>query len=220
MTAVPRSPLKLLWWTTLVVALAVFGYVAYFVGGSPDRDVLYEYEVAIGSALIYAVMLGLVLAIAGRERELLALRPPRSWWRAVGLALVVLVAVFVVVAVLESVLQGGEEQGLTPTGWRPEKAGAYAANFVVLAGFVPIVEELLYRGLGYSLLAGFGQWPAILIVGVAFAADHGLVRAFPALFVFGCALAWLRSRTDSVYPCIAIHAIFNGAALIAAVASG
>ena len=203
-----------------MLVLAVFGYAAYFLGGSPDRDVLYQYEVAIGTTIIYTIMLGLVLAIAGRERELLALRRPRSWGRTLGLALVVLVAVFVLTGLLEAVLNGGEEQGLTPTGWRPEAAGAYVANFVVLAGFVPVVEELTYRGLGYSLLAGYGQWPAILIVGAVFAADHGLVRAFPALFVFGCGLAWLRAKTDTVYPCIAIHAAFNAAALIFAVISG
>ena len=40
------------------------------------------------------------------------------------------------------------------------------------------------------------------------------------MFVFGCGLAWLRAKTDTVYPCIAIHATFNAAALIFAVISG
>ena len=57
-----------------------------------------------------------------------------------GLAAGVFVCVFLVIAALESVLHGGEEQGLTPDGWQPEHAGAYIACFVVLAGFGPIVE--------------------------------------------------------------------------------
>ena len=32
--------------------------------------------------------------------------------------------------------------------------------------------------------------------------------------LFGCALAWLRSETDSVFPGMAVHAVFNASALI------
>jgi membrane protease YdiL (CAAX protease family) len=172
----------------------------------------------VAAALVYAVLLVVVLAIAGHRRDLLALRRPRSWGGALGLSLLVLIVIFVSVTAIEQVLEGGREQGLTPTGWQPEHAGAYVANFVVVALFAPIVEELMFRGLGYSLLVErFGRWTAIVLVGVTFALDHGLLRAFPALFLFGCALAWLRSRTDSIYPCIALHMAFNGIALIAAV---
>ena len=37
--------------------------------------------------------------------------------------------------------------------------------------------------------------------------------------VIGCALAWLRARTESVYPGIAVHALCNGLTLAAAVAT-
>jgi membrane protease YdiL (CAAX protease family) len=37
------------------------------------------------------------------------------------------------------------------------------------------------------------------------------------LTIFGAILAWLRLRTDSVYPTMMLHALFNGIALIAAV---
>jgi membrane protease YdiL (CAAX protease family) len=208
---------KLYVWTSIVLALAVLQYAARFAEGSPDSDVLYQYETAIGSAFIYLVLLGIVLLIAGRRRDLLALRHPRSWSAALGLSLLLLVGIFIAVAALEQVLEGGKEQGLTPSGWQPEHAGAYAANFVVIAGLAPFVEELMYRGLGYSLLERFGRWAAIVLVGIAFAIDHGLLQAFPALFVFGCALAWLRLRTDSVYPGVILHSAFNGIALVAAV---
>jgi membrane protease YdiL (CAAX protease family) len=114
-------------------------------------------------------------------------------------------------------LHGGREQGLTPTAWEPSHAGAYIANAVVVAGLAPIVEELTYRGLGYSLLERYGRSVAIVTVGLCFALDHGLVQAFPELAIFGCALAWLRMRTTSVYPGMLLHATFNGIALAAAV---
>ena len=113
---------------------------------------------------------------AGRHRELLALRAPRSWSGAVGWSIAVIVAVFVVEAVLEPFLNAGEEQGLTPDTWEPDRAGAYAANAVVIAVIAPIVEELMFRGAGYSLLARFGQVVAIVAVGVLFGLVHGLDR--------------------------------------------
>ena len=53
-----------------------------------------------------------------------------------------------------------------------------------------------------------------------FGAAHGLLIALPVLTIFGIAVGWLRGRTDSVYPGMALHATFNGIALIAAVSTG
>jgi membrane protease YdiL (CAAX protease family) len=89
---------------------------------------------------------------------------------------------------------------------------------VVIAGVAPFAEELLFRGLGYSLLERFGVPSAILTIGISFALYHGLVQALPELAIFGCALAWLRSRTQSVFPGMILHATFNSISLLAAVA--
>ena len=69
-----------------------------------------------------------------------------------------MVALIVVIQLLETVLNAGEEQGLVPDEWDSSKAGAYALSFVAVAVIAPIVEELTYRGLGYSLLEPFGRW--------------------------------------------------------------
>jgi membrane protease YdiL (CAAX protease family) len=201
-----------------VAALATIQYVGRISSGQPNRNVLYEYSTAIGSAVVYTVLLFVVLAIAGYSRDLLAWRRPRSWPRAIGLAAVLLVGVYVAVALLDPVLHGGREQGLTPTRWQPSHAGAYLANVLVVAGFAPVVEELTYRGLGYSLLERYGRWLEIVLVGLCFALDHGLVQAFPELAIFGSGLAWLRMKTGSIFPGMALHAAFNGIALAVAVA--
>jgi membrane protease YdiL (CAAX protease family) len=212
--------LRLVWWSTLVGVLIALEYASRFSAGTPDRDVLYRYSTAAAAAAAYAILLVLALAIAGFRRDLLALHRPRSWGRALLLMGAVLVLIWISVAILDQFLHGGREQGLTPTGWEPGHAGAYAANFVVIALFAPVVEELIFRGLGFSLLVPFGVWPAIVGVGVAFALAHGLLQAFPELAVFGCALAWLRWRTASVYPGMIVHGLFNGVALIVAVTVG
>jgi membrane protease YdiL (CAAX protease family) len=209
--------MKLFWWSTLVLAMAAVQYLGRFTEGTPDRDVLYRYSTAVGALVLYGIIFLCVLAIAGANRELLAYRGPRSWPVALGLSLLLLVGVYVMLALIDPFLNGGREQGLTPTGWQPEHAGAYAANFVVVAGVAAFVEESLFRGLGYSLLEQYGRWVAIVVVGLAFALDHGLVNAFIELALFGCALAWLRAKTDSVFPGMLVHATFNAIALVAAV---
>ena len=83
---------------------------------------------------------------------------------------------------------------------------------------MPFVEELTFRGLGYSLLEPFGRVvrrssPSGILFGLA----HGLAPALPVIVVFGCALAWLRMKTDSVFPGMFVHGTFNAIALVAAV---
>ena len=120
-------------------------------------------------------------------------------------------------AALDPLLHPDKEQGLAPHGWEPRHAAAFAANFVVVALLAPVVEELTFRGLGYTLLERFGRWAAIVLVGIAFGLAHGLVDALPALVVFGMCLAYLRSRTGSVYPGMILHAAYNSLVLLFAV---
>ena len=214
------NPRKLTWWWILVGVLALLAYSSRASGGRPPKDALYQWGTAVSAAVVYAVVLGLVLLIARGEhmRELLALRLPRSWGAAMGWALVIFVLVLVVGAALDPFLDAGEEQGLTPSGWDSGRAAAFAANAVVVAGIAPVVEELTYRGVGYSLLRPYGVASAIIGVGIAFGLAHGLVEALLILSLFGMGLAFLRERTDSVYPPILLHAAFNGFALAVSVA--
>ena len=207
-------------WLAFVGALIALAYDARAAAGKPSSDILYHYSTAAAAAVQYAVMLGIVVGIAGGSRRLLALRPPASWGRALGLGLAVFVGIYAVERVVDPFLHPGREQGLTPHGWQPAHAGAYAANFVVVAIVGPIVEEITYRGLGATLLARFGAVFSILGTGVLFGLSHGLVDALPVLAAFGWGLAWLRFRTGSAYPGMVVHGCFNALALIAAVTIG
>jgi membrane protease YdiL (CAAX protease family) len=210
---------RLVAWFALTGALSLLNYVSRATSGKPPKDIVYHYSLAVGGLIQYGLILGLILLIAGPgyRREVLALRRPTSWGRAVGHMVVVLVGIYVLSYALSPFLHQGREQGLTPSGWEPSRAGAFAASFVVLAVVGPVVEELQFRGLGYSLLAGYGSTVAIVIVGLTFGLAHGLIEGLPVLVAFGVGLAWLRSRTDSVYPCIALHIAFNSIALVVSV---
>jgi membrane protease YdiL (CAAX protease family) len=217
LTEVPRS--RLLGWTTLVVVLAALSYAANIAGGDPPEDVLYEWTTAVGGLIQYAIILAVVLLLSrGIAPATLGLRRPDSWARAVGWIVAALAAIWVIGAILNVFLKAGEEQGLVPDGWDSSRAAPFVANFVVVAGVAPFVEELTYRGLGFAAVRdAHGAIAAVVLTALAFGLAHGLVVALPVLAIFGAILAWLRLRTNSVYPTMLLHALFNGIALIAAV---
>lgn len=197
---------------TLVTAIA---YTSRFTEGKPDRDALYKWTTAIGELVLFAIIIGVTLAIAGSQRQLLALRRPFSWKRAAAVAVPVFILVFLAITAMDQALHGSDEQGLVPKHWESGHAGAFAANFVVVALVAPFAEELLFRGLGVSLLyPRLGKWATIIAIGVAFGLYHGLVEALPELALFGSALAWLRLRTGSVFPGMLAHAAFNAVGLL------
>ena len=213
----PRS--RLIGWLVFVIAFAALGYGSRFLDGDTPDDLAYRYSSSVAAVVQYAFMLGILLLIARGlpKRELFALRRPASWPRALGLTAAALVAIWIVGAALSPFLDATDEQGLVPNGWDSSRAGAFIAFFVSVTVLAPIVEELTYRGLGFTLLAPYGQWTAIVLTGILFGAAHGLLIALPVLVAFGMAVAWVRARTGSVYPGMLLHGTFNGVALLVSV---
>ncbi len=193
----------------------------YTGGGTvASGDLLDRWSTAVGGVVQYAIILAIVLFIArGLAPAVLGLRPPDSWRAAAGWILASIVAIWVIGAILSPFLEAGEEQGLVPDDWDPDRAAAFAANFVVVALLAPVVEELTSRGLGFAAVQQFfGAGAAVVVTALAFGLAHGLVIALPVLTIFGLILGWLRLRTKSLYPPIILHAVFNGVALLASVA--
>jgi membrane protease YdiL (CAAX protease family) len=208
---------RLALWFALIAFFIVVQYASR-AEGTPETDPLYQWSFAVGSIIQEAIFLLIVLAIAGFSVDRLGLRLPKRKWRAFGLV----VGSFFVVQIFEfiyiAIAHPGNEQGLTPDKWQPNHAAAYIANGVVVCTLVPFVEELTFRGLGFYVLRPYGKWVAILGTGVLFGLSHGLLLSLPIIIIFGCVLAWLRERTDSVYPGMLLHGTFNLVALVAAVA--
>jgi membrane protease YdiL (CAAX protease family) len=214
-----RLQRKLIGWWALVGALSVLGFAAQASEDEPVKDVLYRYETAVFGALFYLLILAVVLVLASGldPREVFALRSPTSWGVAGGLALTLLISLLLVAWLLEPVLGAGEEQGFDPTGWDADRAPAFVLNAVVTAGLGPLVEELLFRGIGFYLFAQFGELAAVLVTASAFALVHGIAVGLPIFFIIGAGLGLIRSRTRSLYPAFLLHAAFNGVALIGGV---
>ena len=210
---------RVLAWGILVGLLALASYAARLSDAETPSDVLYLWSTFAGALIQYGIMLVLILAIArGFRSPLLALDRPAPIARAVKLGAVALGVIIGTAGLLGQVLDAGSEQGLVPDAWDSSRAAPFLANALVVVLVAPFVEELLYRGLGMSLLFPFvGPLFSIVITGLAFGLAHGLVLGLPVLTIFGITLGWLRWKTGSVYPGMVVHGIFNGAALLAAV---
>ena len=215
-----QQPGRLVAWGALVGLLAAASYAARLSGSDPADVVLYLWSTFAGALIQYGIMLVLILAIAhGFDRRLLAFEMPGRPWRALGRAIIALVVIVASAAALSPFLDAGDEQGLVPDAWDSSRAVPFLANALVVVVVAPFVEELLYRGLGMSLLLPFvGPLLSIAVTGVAFGLAHGLVLGLPVLSIFGITLGWLRWKTGSVHPGMVVHGIFNAAALVAAIA--
>jgi len=216
--AAARSDGRLIAWLTIVLLLAA----ANFYGNateSPPKNAVFQWSTVANQGTFIVILLAVMLAIAGLTdtRGMFALYRPRSWPRAIGLGAALIVAVYVILYAESPLLDPGKDQGLTPSGWDAGHAPQFIANFLLIACFVPIVEELTFRGLGFTLLVRYGEWPAIVAVGLLFALVHGIPAALPAFTFFGAGLAYIRSRTASVIPGMLVHGTFNALALIASV---
>jgi membrane protease YdiL (CAAX protease family) len=224
-----RRPGRLAAWLGFVLALTALNYAGRIATDDEEttNDIAYEWVSSIGVVVQFGIMLGILLLIAKGlpKRELFALRRPRSWKRALGLAVLALVAIYLGSLVYTGFLSllgdfdPTEEQGLVPDEWDSSRAAPFVAFFLAVTILAPIVEELTYRGLGFSLFAPFGVVLAVVCTGVLFGLTHGLLIGLPVLAFFGIVVGWLRARTDSVYPGMLLHATFNGVALLVSVAA-
>jgi len=217
---------RLVAWLTFVLALTALNYAGRFAGeGAVDDDIAYQWVSSIGVVIQFAIMLGILLLIARglSKREVFALRRPASWKRALGLTVLSLAAIYAAAAAYTGLLSllgdydPSEEQGLVPDGWDSSRAAPFIAFFLAVTLLAPAVEELTYRGMGIWVLRPYGTVLAIVSTGLLFGLAHGLLIGLPILAFFGLVVGWLRIKTESIYPPIALHAVFNGVALFAAI---
>jgi membrane protease YdiL (CAAX protease family) len=219
---VPATDLLVVGGVALVAT--VLAGAAHSVLISGDDDFIYS-PGAMAIVIVTYVAMGAAAVWAARRtgdaRRALGLVAPRSWPRAIGLALGTVLAALVASALLEPIFHGAEAQDVVPEDGRPPGllpilGVVLAYGAVAVAG--PLVEELIFRGL---LTAGlrrrFGAARTALLTALVFAVAHFIPRVMPAVFLLGLALAFVYERIGSSVPGVLIHCLYNGIALTAAV---
>jgi membrane protease YdiL (CAAX protease family) len=101
-------------------------------------------------------------------------------------------------------------------------SGAQGAGLRVLAVLVvgviaPVCEEILFRGVVFRILwKRIGRAAAVVLSAILFAAAHLDFSHVIQLAAVGMVLAWIVSRSGSLYPGMILHALINTASLVSA----
>ena len=217
-SATPSSDYKavpFIGWSLLAVLFIAVSFLSREISTEDTRNIFYDYGFAVTTIVWYAALVGLTFALAipyPRTPRALGLNPFR--WRWVGIAIGFIIGVLILSVLLEPLLHGGREQGLSPDEWQPEHARAFLLNGVLVSTVVPFAEELFFRGLGVRALQFFGGMSAVVITGLVFGFSHGVLGALPPLVLFGIALGWVRLRSGSVWPGVLAHGFFNAVGIL------
>jgi membrane protease YdiL (CAAX protease family) len=202
-------------WSLLAVLFIAGSFLSREISTEDTKNIFYDYDFAVTTIVWYAALVGLTFALAipySRTPRALGLNPFR--WRWVGIAFGFIIGVLILSVLLEPLLHGGREQGLSPDEWQPEHARAFLLNGVLVSTVVPFAEELFFRGLGVRALQFFGGMSAVVITGLVFGFSHGVLGALPPLVLFGIALGWVRLRSGSVWPGVLAHGFFNAVGIL------
>lgn len=164
-----------------------------------------------------AVFLAVFLAVLWNGRRLslrtLGLGPlPNGWLKRGTLwglgAIPPAIAVNAVTFVLFGVEQTNPQvEMLAPAG--PSLWG-FLLVLPLVSVLVPFVEELAFRGVLYGWLRRhLTSGLTMALSAVVFSIAHGIPQLIPALLLVGLLLARLREMENSLWPCIAMHGVFN-----------
>jgi membrane protease YdiL (CAAX protease family) len=164
----------------------------------------------IGSAILFA---RIVAPPRPAQFGLRAAPLKRSVGYVVGGYLVFVVASFLWLAIIGE--PDAKDSITEDLGAQDSTVALIGVTFVVTV-CAPLAEEFFFRGYFFGALRSNGFWPAALLTGLAF----GLVHVFgsPIAFIvplalLGVALCFIRERTGSLYPGIALHCINNSVAM-------
>ena len=201
-----------------LVALVVVVVVYVILAGEPDLGVGL---VVIGS--ISGVIMLLAASMAGPLRHgaslrTLGLRPPATGGRVqLLLPIAALVASLVFTAAYTGVVSLAGWDALKPPDVPKEIAldgPAVLVTFALVVLWVPLTEEVFFRGFVFAGLAGsLGSVKAGLASALLFALLHGSLGVLIPIFVTGLALAWVYHRTGSIWSSFGAHSLQNLLAL-------
>lgn len=195
---------------------------------APALDIAAGVAVFIFAALLEAIFLIAPLVIINSRR--LPHAPFRERMRWLGFRATPLVPALLVIVIATAIGLGGSllySQAITIFHWHIQtnsdtllqegKAAPFTTvGLLASAALVaPFCEEIFFRGLVFvGLLKRMPLWPAALISAIVFGIAHVDLGSLAPLIIIGLALAWVRWRTDSIWPGIIVHAINNTVAAI------
>ena len=142
---------------------------------------------------------------------------PTALKRAVLAVILGGVAFYVFAGAWISALKISDKEKLLDQLGANENAVSLVAVCLLTCVIAPICEEFFFRGFFFTALRSrLGPWLAATITGVVFGAIHGAsapIGYLVPLAFFGFVLCVIYWKTQSLYPCIALHALNNAIAV-------
>jgi membrane protease YdiL (CAAX protease family) len=152
---------------------------------------------------------------------------PRGFARGALCLLAVLPLVMAVLAVIEYIGRMTQGQGYQIPEHEKLKELSQWPAFTVRALVIftavvvaPVQEEMLFRGVFQTFIRSYinRPWPAIAIAALLFASVHVNQSHWPALFVLALGMGYTYEKSGSLWQPIFVHALFNGAVIVSALA--
>lgn len=87
----------------------------------------------------------------------------------------------------------------------------FLLSFLGDAIFTPFGEEILFRGVVANALNRYDAFAGIVLSAIIFGLAHGVGVILPVAIMVGILSAILFRATGSVWPCVILHCVYNGA---------
>lgn len=99
-------------------------------------------------------------------------------------------------------------------GENPEGFFGFLLTFIATAIVPALVEEFACRGIVLGLLKKYGEGFAIITSSIVFGIMHGNFEQIPFAVMVGLILGYIYVKTNSIWPCVAVHCINNAISVI------
>lgn len=209
------------------LAASLLNELAGVFGSGIDSTAVQYLALLVLNGVMIAAMLFTAHGLFARGLKGFGLNPktllPDAGWAAVNLTAVYpLVIAGIWLAVVVGQLFKGEafefptHESLNDLA-QSSRLWTQALVVLLLVAVVPVMEEMLFRGLLQTSLRGLlpGYWPAIFISSAIFTMVHAMPTHWLALFALSCAMGYAYERSGSLFRPIFIHVLFNAASVAA-----
>ncbi|WP_426131520.1 CPBP family intramembrane glutamic endopeptidase [Pararhizobium sp. PWRC1-1] len=215
-------------WAEIGVGIATFGValnmVALVMGfAAPDRPVLQGVIGSFGGGIAGIAGFGAVFAMRRRSLAAFGIRYSTVRWSVIASVMGVVgygLSLIIVSAYQEVAGHHGENPQAILHAAARGGAWPFLLSFLGGAVLTPIGEELLFRGVIANALNKYGAWAGVGLSSVIFGLVHGWSVVLWVAIMVGLLSAILLRRTGSVWPCIVLHAVYNGLHTVESALSG
>ena len=201
--------------SALLLLIVVYLFIVWIKVAVISNDVdfiLFPWVLAIPQILLFTYVFWLVRVKKVIQWKEMGFRLPRKKIYYVVSVFVMPLNLFVAFLYALTVINLGIDRIIPPPipadilgkGWM------ISINMIVIALFVPVIEEMFFRGYLLTRLSkGLGSLESIIASSVVFALMHGHAGLWVPVFISSCLISILYLKSKSLYPCILCHGLQN-----------